>query len=769
MSNKKTRTGLDPKVLADAQANAERMFKVQRNALAESSKSLKDIEERYARIVELEEQLTTATKEELAVLKQKIVFEKQEAKLKEQKQKQQQKTSELASEMRDIAKDIQKQYSNILDTSFDQQSADKKLTDLVKRRIQAVKQNNEEEITLLSTAIETQLAYKAQLPYLQRVQSTFSTINDIAQDLAGSISGAFDSLPGGKYLSKMLGLDTLGESFKTSINAAGKAFVESGGSISAATKAFGGSMKMLLNPVTLGIAAFAGLFLLLKNITDQAKEFSKETGLTVAASQQLVQQSYDIQTSFDNRLSSQKDILDVQQQTISQLGSIGKLSGDVALRVSETGKAFGYGAQEAANVQAQMMLISGMSQTAAIEAQEFTAQLALAEGVAPGAVMKDIAKSSAISAKYFAGNPRALGAAAVEAAKLGLSLDQMAKTSEAILNIEQSLEDQYVASAMLGRQLNFDSARRAAAEGDIAGAAKEVLKELGGIEEFENASVFAKQRMAAAAGMTVEELNKTLTIQDKLGDLTQDQLAAMNGLNLSAADIKSKSPEQLKTLLAQQQATEEMATSMEKLKNEMINYILPVAKGLIPIFNMIAGIIKVILAPFTLMRYLAEQIGEIVGGWAAALGPFGIVLKGIAGIAILLAAYGAYASLAWIPTVGPILGAIAAAAVTTAGFTALNKVGDLAMPAGDGPIVTSPSEGTIFQGTRNDEVAMGPGVIDAAQGNGTTVVANNASAAIDYDKLAAAVAKAIQNLKIIIDDSAVSAINKQGAVAASYR
>jgi hypothetical protein len=64
---------------------------------------------------------------------------------------------------------------------------------------------------------------------------------------------------------------------------------------------------------------------------------------------------------------------------------------------------------------------------------------------------------------------------------------------------------------------------------------------------------------------------------------------------------------------------------------------------------------------------------------------------------------------------------------------------------------------------------MGPGVIDAAQGNGTTAGTNITSVAIDYDKLGAAVAKAIQNLKIIIDDSAVSAINKQGAVAASYR
>ena len=43
------------------------------------------------------------------------------------------------------------------------------------------------------------------------------------------------------------------------------------------------------------------------------------------------------------------------------------------------------------------------------------------------------------------------------------------------------------------------------------------------------------------------------------------------------------------------------------------------------------------------------------------------------------------------------------------------KTGDLSMSANGGPIVASPREGAIFQGTKNDELAMGPGVIGAAQ------------------------------------------------------
>lgn len=776
MSNKKPEKGLDPKVLADAQANASKFAKLQQRALLDSAKVLKDIEDRQVKIADLENQIAEATGNSKKALQAKLAGQKQYLSISQQTLKQQQTYVELTRELNDITKDIQSKYDNILDTTFDQQSASKKLTDLVKRRIQAVKENNKEEIALLSTAIEQQLAYKAQIPYLQKVHGTFNQINSIAQDLASSVTSAFDSLPGGKYLSKMLGFDKLGDSFKTSINAAAKEFIATGGNIGKTMKAFGGSMKMLLNPVTLTAAALAGLFLVLKNITEQAKEFAKETGLTVAASQQLVEQSYELQKTANNRLSSQKDILAVQQQTISQLGTIGKLSGDIALRVSETGKAFGYGAQEAANVQSQMMLISGMSETAAIEAQEFTAQLALAEGVAPGAVMKDIAKSAAVSAKYFAGNPKALGKAAIEAAKLGLSLDQMAKTSEALLNIEQSLEDQFVASAMLGRQLNFDAARRLAAEGDIAGATKEVLNTLGGIEEFENASIFAKQRMAAAAGMTVEELSKSLVLQDKLAGLSDDQLAAYSGLKLSAAEIRKKSPEQLKTLLAQQQATEELAASFEKVKNSLMSAILPIAKALLPVFQGIA--------------WTVEKFGGLLTGIVAGLATYYTTVKAIAlvesvrqGIAAAqVALAGRYATLQKIQqrnaqanlatesataiakstgaiasSFGAMIPVILAGAAAIAGMVysfmddgAVGPVG----PSGYSRVLSTP-EGSI---AINDKDTMITGT-NLSGGGGT---------AIDYDKLGTAVAKAIQNLKIIIDESAVGAINKRGAVAASY-
>jgi len=65
--------------------------------------------------------------------------------------------------------------------------------------------------------------------------------------------------------------------------------------------------------------------------------------------------------------------------------------------------------------------------------------------------------------------------------------------------------------------------------------------------------------------------------------------------------------------------------------------------------------------------------------------------------------------------------------------TEAKSTGDLSIRAGGGPIVAGP-EGSIYQGTKNDDVAMGPGVVATAKGGG-------GGTSIDYDRLASAMTK----------------------------
>jgi hypothetical protein len=792
MSNKNPNKGLDPAVIEKARIAAAKYFN-------ETNAASDRLIQQYEEINELENRIAKARGASKKALQETLKEKQQDVKQTEALEKANKRLTNLYEEQFNG-------YNDILNAKLDVASIDKTIIQLQQERQREINADNIGASDALKIAIKAQQAYKAQIPYLQRVQDSFGGMNDMAQDLASSVQNAFAKIPGGKYLAKMLGIDKLGDVFKKSLSNAAAAFIKSGGGIKgtiAAIKEFGGGLKGMFSPFTLGVAALAGMYMLLQKMNKEARAFAKTTGLSVTASQQLVKQSYAIQTSAENQLSSQADILKVQEVQISKLGAIGQLSGETALRVSEIGNAFGYGAETAAEVQAVMMQISGMSEQSAIEAQEFANKLALAEGVAPGAVMKDIKENAEVAAKYFAGNATSLGKAGVQAAKLGMSISQMANTAKSLLNIEQSLEDQFVASAMLGRQLNFDTARRLVANGKIGEAMEEVLTQMGGIEEFENASIFAKERMAAAAGMTVEQLSKSLSLQAKAAELSEDEFKTLNGMNLTKEEISKKNPAELKAMAQQAQATEAVNKSFEKIKNSLTTAILPVAEKLLPIFKglaLVIGFIGVALTPIfdtlTGIMGIASIIGVLFGGTIDQLSTMQWILGAIAGIylaiqgyalatqiiegiklgyaareqgmlqkkalleqkgltrAIGLAVMKAYAN------VGPIVGTIVAGGIIALGYKFMND-GEISPvgPSGYSRVLSGP-EGSIALNDK-DTIIAGTNLNQGAGGGGGVSVISKES--ID------ALIEAIQKLKIIIDDSAVGAIAKQGAVLASYR
>jgi hypothetical protein len=64
---------------------------------------------------------------------------------------------------------------------------------------------------------------------------------------------------------------------------------------------------------------------------------------------------------------------------------------------------------------------------------------------------------------------------------MGVSLATMVKVSDSLLDIESSLANQFEFMALTGKEVNFDLARQLALQGDIAGATKSILDQMGGI------------------------------------------------------------------------------------------------------------------------------------------------------------------------------------------------------------------------------------------------------------------------------------------------
>ena len=154
-------------------------------------------------------------------------------------------------------------------------------------------------------------------------------------------------------------------------------------------------------------------------------------------------------------------------------------------------------------------VLPGISNSAmAMESMAMFAAIAKENGAATGKVMDDLAENTEVFAAFGKDGGENIAMAAIQARKLGLNLSQTAKIADSLLDFESSIEKEMEASLLIGKQLNYNRARQLALEGDIAGAAAEVMDQIGGQEEFSRLNVIQRRALAESIGVSVDELSR---------------------------------------------------------------------------------------------------------------------------------------------------------------------------------------------------------------------------------------------------------------------
>ena len=144
-------------------------------------------------------------------------------------------------------------------------------------------------------------------------------------------------------------------------------------------------------------------------------------------------------------------------------------------------------------------------------------------------VLSDVAKVSGQLAAQYKNNPKLLAQAVIQAQKLGLTLDETAKSADSLLDFETSIENELKAELLLGRQLNFERARALALQGDSAAAAADLIQQAGGLSSFQELNVIQQRALADSVGLTADEMADALKQQKMLQETgfgTFEQLKA---------------------------------------------------------------------------------------------------------------------------------------------------------------------------------------------------------------------------------------------------
>ena len=211
-----------------------------------------------------------------------------------------------------------------------------------------------------------------------------------------------------------------------------------------------------------------------------------------------------------------EDVASITSTLASNFGMNVDEAAKLSSKVFDTSKALGLSGDQAATLFGTLMQTANLSDTQAEKLAEGAFQLARQAGVAPQAVMADIANSTEDIAEFTKDGGDNIAEAAVQARQMGLSLSTTAKISKGLLDFQSSISNEIEASVLIGKQLNFQRARQLALEGDIAGATKEVVSQLGSEAEFNKLNVLQRESLAKSIGVSVSELSKMVGQTDKL-------------------------------------------------------------------------------------------------------------------------------------------------------------------------------------------------------------------------------------------------------------
>ena len=313
---------------------------------------------------------------------------------------------------------------------------------------------------------------------------------------------------------------------------------EAGGELDKAFGGFAGQLKgFLLNPLTAALALLVAFSSQQENI---AKQFGA-IGVTEFRSELAVANQEFTRLGFSSD-DTNKTVSDLANNFGLSVVEASKLSESVA----ETAKATGMSLDDSTKLIGVLTKTQGLSGEQANELIRSTQALAKANNVAPDKVLADIAGNTEQFAQFAKDGGENILRAAVQARKLGISLDTVAKTAEGLLNFQDSLTKEIKASTLIGRQLNLQKARELALAGDLEGVQKEILKQVGTEAEFNEMNTLQRQALADAVGLQSSELQKlvsaekeAVTLQGALAKQNIDSIVSEKAITSTAGLIQN--------------------------------------------------------------------------------------------------------------------------------------------------------------------------------------------------------------------------------------
>ena len=278
---------------------------------------------------------------------------------------------------------------------------------------------------------------------------------------------------------------------------------------------FKGIGEALRDPITqLGIIIKLANFFFKAALTANAQsvELGKSLGYGAERADEFREKLVGIESASNNLNVNTANLTEAFGQLTEATGFAYEFTADQLETQIKLTKQVGLTADEAAQVQRFSVLTGKSSEQtykSFVKGLNTTANQ-LKVGINFKATLAEAVKVSGQLAANLGFNPERISKAIVTAKAFGMTLEQVAKAGESLLNFETSIDNELKAELLTGKQLNLERARAAALAGDQATLAEELAKNVGTARDFTKMNVLQQKALAESVGMTADELANTL-------------------------------------------------------------------------------------------------------------------------------------------------------------------------------------------------------------------------------------------------------------------
>ena len=482
-----------------------------------------------------------------------------------------------------------------------------------------------------------------------------------------------------------------------------------------------------LGPIVIMGALFAAALVSFSEIQAASKKFREETGLTNSQTKQIQKDAHSIAVDFAKLGVDAEVAYDSIAAFKTEFGDSVPVSKAVAANVAVLNKNFGVAQSDAAAVNMVFQSMAGLSAETAQNVSQQVADMANLAGVAPSKVFKDIADSAEGTYTYFKGDVTLIAKQAIEARRLGTTLKDVLKTTEDLLDFENGIEKELVAATFVGGQFNLSQARALAYAGKHVDAQKEILKQVERSGKFSEQDSFTKKALADAAGMTVDQLSKQILMQEKLGNLSDEEQKRISKAMDAGLDITNMDEDQLKAKTQELAKQEEIADKITQMENSFKGIVAAVGEGLLPLMEALAPIVttlgNIFGGIFGALNSIPGLFPAIIGGLSVMyiLSKKTALLKMKEAIASIFAGNAKWGAIGLIAA-----GAGIAALMAAMGSAKISEAGDVMSPA-RGKTRVSTKEGGLYELSPNDDLVAAPNALERMNNNPTVSQLTNTS------------------------------------------